>query len=59
MLCCTNRARVSNIGEIKKLIDHLGHKTEEQLGYFEYRAIVNYLNVAKEAYEAELTEEGV
>lgn len=56
MLCCTNRARQSNIENIEKLIEALGHKTGEQLNYLEYRAIVNYLNVAKEAYEKEMTQ---
>lgn len=58
MLCCTDRARQSNIENIEKLIEALGHKTGEQLGYLEYRALVNYLNVAKEAYKAEMKEKG-
>lgn len=58
MLCCTNRARRSNIEQIDRLIDALGHKTGKQLGYLEYRALIKYLNIAKEAYEAEMKTEG-
>lgn len=56
MLCMTDRARKSRIKDIENLIDCIGHKTEEQLYYLEYRKLVEYLNVAKEAYIAELIE---
>lgn len=56
MLCLTDTARKSRIKDIENLIDCIGHKTGEQLSYLEYRKLVDYLNVAKKAYIAELIE---
>lgn len=56
MLCMSDRARKSRIKDIENLINCIGHKTREQLSYTEYRSLVHYLNVAKQAYIAELKE---
>ena len=54
MLCFTDKARQSNIKKIGELIDMLGHMTGNELNYLDYRAIVNYLNVARDAYIEEM-----
>lgn len=56
MLCYTNEARESNIKRIGELIDTLGGMKSSELNYLDYRALVDYLNVARDAYKEEMEE---
>lgn len=57
MLAYTQEARQSNINRIDQLIETVGHLRTSELGYLDYRALVDYLNVAKDAYIAEMKEQ--
>lgn len=56
MLAYNDKARQFNIERIDQLIETLGHVKLKELGYLDYRAIVDYLNVAKKAYREEMEE---
>lgn len=54
MLCFTNKARQRNIDRIDQLIEKLGHTDEEVIGFVDYCALCDYLNIAKDMYIREM-----
>lgn len=54
MLCFTDKARQSNIDRIDQLIEKLGHTEDSVIGFVDYCALCDYLNIAKDMYIREM-----
>lgn len=53
----TDKARISAVQEIERLIDVLGHMTAEQLSYGDYRQLVQFLADHKDTINCEMSSE--
>lgn len=53
----TDKARISAVHEIERLIDTLGHITTEQLSYSDYRQLVRFLADHKDLINRETISE--